>query len=221
MPARSPLTDLFLQDQLPSGFSFVPDTVQVNGTPFPAADPQLGFGLPDVRGGETITVSFQAKADALPVPNPAWNRADLRYAYTPVEGGIPIPFPVSTNEVPVLVLEAADLAVEKTAAPDPVDPGAPLTYTITISNAGPSPARDVTLTTPFPPEPGEESIERKLISMADIISGPLAEPKDRRGLLRPEYSLDGRPVMAALDWVPIHWGPGRGENGLRFSCGGW
>ena len=27
--------------------------------------------------------------------------------------------------------------------------------------------------------------------MADIISGPLAEPKDRRGLLRPEYSLDG------------------------------
>ena len=135
---QSPLTDLFLQDQFPSGFSFVPDTVQVNGTPVPAADPQLGFGLPDVRGGETITVSFQAKADALPVPNPAWNRADLRYAYTPVEGGIPIPFPVSTNEVPVLVLEAADLAVEKTAAPDPVDPGAPLTYTITISNAGPS-----------------------------------------------------------------------------------
>ena len=151
---QSPLTDLFLQDQLPSGFSFVPDTVQVNGTPFPAADPQLGFGLPDVRGGETITVSFQAKADALPVPNPAWNRADLRYAYTPVEGGIPIPFPVSTNEVPVLVLEAADLAVEKTAAPDPVDPGAPLTYTITISNAGPSPARDVTLTDPLPTRTG-------------------------------------------------------------------
>ncbi|MFQ9412303.1 MAG: hypothetical protein ACLR1T_16445 [Evtepia gabavorous] len=143
-----------MQDQLPSGFSFVPDTVQVNGTPVPAADPQLGFGLPDVRGGETITVSFQAKADALPVPNPAWNRADLRYAYTPVEGGIPIPFPVSTNEVPLLVLEAADLAVEKTAAPDPVDPGAPLTYTITISNAGPSPARDVTLTDPLPTRTG-------------------------------------------------------------------
>lgn len=90
----------------------------------------------------------------LPVPNPAWNRADLRYAYTPVEGGIPIPFPVSTNEVPVLVLEAADLAVEKTAAPDPVDPGAPLTYTITISNAGPSPAQDVTLTDPLPTRTG-------------------------------------------------------------------
>ena len=143
---QSPLTDLFLQDQFPSCFSFVPDTVQVNGTPVPAADPQLGFGLPDVRGGETITVSFQAKADALPVPNPAWNRADLRYAYTPVEGGIPIPFPVSTNEVPVLVLEAADLAVEKNAAP--------LTYTITISNAGPSPARDVTLTDPLPTRTG-------------------------------------------------------------------
>lgn len=33
--------------------------------------------------------------------------------------------------------------------------------------------------------------------MADIISGPLAEPKDRRGLLRPEYSLDG-----GLSWQP-------------------
>lgn len=33
--------------------------------------------------------------------------------------------------------------------------------------------------------------------MADIISGPLAEPKDRRGLLHPEYSLDG-----GLSWQP-------------------
>lgn len=33
--------------------------------------------------------------------------------------------------------------------------------------------------------------------MADIISGPPAEPKDRRGLLRPEYSLDG-----GLSWQP-------------------
>ncbi|HKC87065.1 MAG TPA: SBBP repeat-containing protein [Blastocatellia bacterium] len=45
---------------------------------------------------------------------------------------------------------AADLAVAMTAAPEPVLTGAPLTYTITITNAGDLPVTGVKLTDPLP-----------------------------------------------------------------------
>ncbi|MBV8518929.1 MAG: DUF11 domain-containing protein [Acidobacteria bacterium] len=44
----------------------------------------------------------------------------------------------------------ADLAVSKTATPDPVTPNADLTYTITVTNAGPSTATGVSLTDALP-----------------------------------------------------------------------
>ncbi len=49
-------------------------------------------------------------------------------------------------------INIADLSVTKTDYPDPVVAGTELTYTITISNAGPSDARNVTLTDTMPPE---------------------------------------------------------------------
>jgi uncharacterized repeat protein (TIGR01451 family) len=47
-------------------------------------------------------------------------------------------------------LASADLSVTGSAAPDPVTIGGNLTYTITITNAGPAPATNVTLTHTLP-----------------------------------------------------------------------
>jgi uncharacterized repeat protein (TIGR01451 family) len=44
----------------------------------------------------------------------------------------------------------ADLSITKTDSPDPVLAGAPLTYILTVSNAGPSEARDVRVTDTLP-----------------------------------------------------------------------
>jgi uncharacterized repeat protein (TIGR01451 family) len=44
----------------------------------------------------------------------------------------------------------ADLSVQKSDSPDPVVEGAPLTYTITVSNAGPDAVTGVTLTDELP-----------------------------------------------------------------------
>ena len=142
---QSPLTGVFFQDTVPNGLAFVPGSVTVNSAPAPAADPGPGFPLPDVPGGGTVTVSFSATVTQLPTPNPALNSANIRYEYTPVEGGIPGVFDVVSNIVPVAVGQSADLSVVKTAAPSPVDPGSTLTYTVTISNAGPSTAENVQL----------------------------------------------------------------------------
>ncbi|MBC8570189.1 DUF11 domain-containing protein [Zongyangia hominis] len=142
---ESPLTNVFFQDIVPNGLAFVPGSVTINEVSDTQADPDIGFPLPNVPGGETVTVSFSAMVTAIPAPNPALNSASIRYEYTPVEGGIPGVFHVVSNYVPVQVEELADLSVVKTASPSPVDPGSVLTYTVKISNAGPSDAENVEL----------------------------------------------------------------------------
>ena len=147
---ESPLTNVSFQDTVPNGMSFVSGSVEVNGTSVPAADPNAGFALPDVPGGETVTVTFEATADFVPPVNPTLNSAATSYSYTPVEGGIPGAYAVTSNEVPVLIGVSADISVVKIASPSSVKPGEVLTYTITVANAGPSPAENVILTDSIP-----------------------------------------------------------------------
>jgi uncharacterized repeat protein (TIGR01451 family) len=49
-----------------------------------------------------------------------------------------------------LVGSAADLVVSKTATPNPIDPNQPVTYTVTVTNNGPSTARSASLTDTLP-----------------------------------------------------------------------
>lgn len=147
---QSPLTNVSFQDTVPNGLSFVPGSVVVNTASNPQANPNIGFALPDVPGGGTVTVRFAATVDAIPTPNPALNRANINYSYSPVEGGIPGDFNVTSNEAPVQVGTLADLLVIKTARPSPVQPGETLTYTVTVANEGPSPAINAVLTDNIP-----------------------------------------------------------------------
>ena len=142
----NPLTDVFFRDLIPAGLDFVPGSVTVNGTSLPAANPDNGFTVPNIPGGGTTTVTFLAAAESVPAQNPTINQAVVTYSYTPVEGGIPAEFEVESNEVPVLISGTlADLSVTKTAS-STVQQGQVLTYTVTVSNDGPSAAENVVLT---------------------------------------------------------------------------
>lgn len=147
----SPLTDLFFQDTIPNGLSFVLGSVLINQVSFADANPNIGFALPDVQGGESVTVTFEARADFIPAVNPTINTAHIRYAYTPVIGGIPGIYDITTNEVAVTIQALADLAIQKTAFPNPVEPGTDITFEINITNLGPSSAENVILTDAIPP----------------------------------------------------------------------
>ncbi|RUT55598.1 fimbrial isopeptide formation D2 domain protein [Clostridium botulinum] len=149
----SPLTNVFFKDNIPNGLLFVAGSVIVNGVSEGSFDPNVGFTIPNIPGGSTATITFDAVVNAVPTPNPAINTATINYSYTPVEGGIENNFTVDSNTVPLEVRAVvADVGVIKTGSPNPVMSGETLTYTIDVSNLGPGDAQNVVLTDTIPPE---------------------------------------------------------------------
>ena len=147
---QSPLTDVVFEDALPGGLVFVPGSVVIDGVPDADADPMVGFALPDLDGGEAVTVIFEAVVENVPNPNPARNGATISYSYTPVPGGISNRYASPSNLVPLDVADAADLTLTKTAQPTIACPGATVTYTLAVANLGPYEAHGVTLSDPMP-----------------------------------------------------------------------
>jgi uncharacterized repeat protein (TIGR01451 family) len=58
--------------------------------------------------------------------------------------------PANDTSSLITTVETANLTVSKTASPEPVTAGAPLTYTITVGNSGPAPADGVSLSDDLP-----------------------------------------------------------------------
>ena len=51
-------TDLVFTDPIPTGTAFTAGSVKINGTSYPAYNPQTGFPLPDLAVGGAVTVEF-------------------------------------------------------------------------------------------------------------------------------------------------------------------
>lgn len=130
-------------DTLPAGFTFVAGST--TGT-LGASAPTVA--LPDVTwtgsfaipAGQSRTLVFQALAASTP-----GTYDNVVQATANQLGGVSTG-PTAT----VTVVPKADLSITKTDAPDPVMAGDNLTYTIVVSNAGPSPATGVTVTDTLP-----------------------------------------------------------------------
>ncbi len=98
---------------------------------------QLGIAVPGITVGQTIgrnveivgAVEIEVKDTAL--PNHTYT-ANIRISMSQSVGA------------------AADLAITKSASPNPVAPGGTLTYTLTITNNGPDHAREVLVTDLYP-----------------------------------------------------------------------
>jgi uncharacterized repeat protein (TIGR01451 family) len=125
-------------DTLAAGTSFVADSFTINGAAQPGADPVTGVLLGTVAVGATITVTFQARVDAIPAgPNPQLriNRARWTFNYASC-GGAPLFGSFETNSV-VTTVPLADLGIIEsfvgTAAA-----GTTVVYQIVVTNAGPN-----------------------------------------------------------------------------------
>ncbi len=150
----APADNLVLTNELPANMNLQPispDPADIQCRK-PAANrfvcDKTSSGDPiSLAGGATITITFVAKPTTTGV---ATNTTYVNFA-----GVDPSP---PKGVVTTTVKTLADLALSLTATPAQVDEGADLAYTARISNNGPSPASDVTLTLALDPNTTLQSI---------------------------------------------------------------
>ena len=56
-------SDILFTDPIPAGTTFVVGSVKINGTAYPAYNPQTGFPLPGLAVGQSATVEFDVTVD--------------------------------------------------------------------------------------------------------------------------------------------------------------
>ncbi|MGH9743195.1 MAG: hypothetical protein ACRD51_12700, partial [Candidatus Acidiferrum sp.] len=150
-----------------SGMATFTDTIP-SGTMFVSLSIPAGWNcgtLPAVGGTGTITCTIASLAANATANFPLVVKASLGDAPgSTITNTANINFPCSSasdpncanNSASTTVYVAsptqADVAITKTASPDPVDQGTNLTYTLQVTNNGPAAAQGVTVTDPIPVE---------------------------------------------------------------------
>jgi uncharacterized repeat protein (TIGR01451 family) len=135
-------TGASVTDPLPAGMTAVSAVASVGAC---GAGTTITCTFGDLAPGAIATVVVATTAPAaLPAPNPMLNTATVTSAATD-----PDPANNSATE-PTTVVGRADLSVVKSTAQASVVPGTLLTYTLTVSNNGPSAAEGVVVTDPPP-----------------------------------------------------------------------
>ncbi|MFD0669943.1 hypothetical protein [Cohnella sp. GCM10027633] len=143
-PASATLTD-----NIPAGTSFVPNSVLVNGTLLPGADPVSGIPVGPVDAGTTAYVMFSVVIDTLPSPQQLVNQATAAVVYTLPDGrgfnrtvlSNIVSFPVS----------APNAAIVKSTQSTAVSIGDEVLYSTTVTNTGISTITNILFTDPIPP----------------------------------------------------------------------
>ena len=113
----------------------------LNGSAFTPWNGNLGIGSLAAGTSAAVTIRGTVSPETL---GTLFNSASVNTT-------TPDPDPQNNDTTVVTPLEpSANLAVTKTGAPSPAVPGQLVTYTVTVSNAGPSNAADITVTDAVP-----------------------------------------------------------------------
>ncbi|MGN4558376.1 DUF7507 domain-containing protein [Bacillus cereus group sp. MYBK5-2] len=141
-------TNVSITDPIPTGTTFIPNSVTVNGTTQPGVTP-TNIPIGTVAAGQTSTVTFQVQVTSLPANGTITNEANITYTSQPN----PTEPPTTTTTTPPPTNTSVRTAIVnpiKTANPQIADIGDIITYTITLQNMGNIPATNVIVTDPIP-----------------------------------------------------------------------
>lgn len=128
-------TSLRFTDLLQSELSYVLGTVRINNVLYPALDPTLGFDLSDLAPNQTVTVTFDAKINSLPVPAYVTNTSQIQFSYKIDPSGT-ISTKTQTSNLVTTNVVLGKLNVVKTVDKAIATIGDILNYTITLTNVG-------------------------------------------------------------------------------------
>ncbi|MGE6309716.1 DUF7507 domain-containing protein [Bacillus cereus] len=140
---------IFFTDTIEDGTIFIPGSVIVNNTVLPAADPNIGFSIPNIASGQSTTITFQVSVTNLPTVNPTPNTANIVYDFIFNPDFAPIQKSTTSNTTFVQINDA-DIVSLKTVDLTSVTIGDILTYTTTLTNTGNTDATAVVFTDNIP-----------------------------------------------------------------------
>ncbi|SCC12579.1 DUF7507 domain-containing protein [Bacillus mycoides] len=140
---------IFFTDTIADGTVFIPGSVIVNNTVLPAADPNIGFSIPNIASGQSTTITFQVSVTNLPAVNPTPNTANIVYDFIFNPDFAPIQKSTTSNTTFVQINDA-DIVSLKTVDLTSVTIGDILTYTTTLTNTGNTDATAVVFTDNIP-----------------------------------------------------------------------
>lgn len=142
-------TNVSFLDPIPSGTTFVANSVIINGTPQPGLNPTTGFPLANIPVGGMVTVTFQVTITSVPpnrvLPNNANVTADFQVS--PLQPPITV---VTISNIVVTRVNVGSLNVIKSVNTTQAGVGDTLTYTIRIQNTGTVPATNIIFQDPIP-----------------------------------------------------------------------
>ncbi|MED0996910.1 cell surface protein [Bacillus mobilis] len=140
---------IFFTDTIEDGTVFIPGSVTVNNTVLPAADPNIGFSIPNIASGQATTITFQVSVTNLPAVNPTPNTANIVYDFIFNPDFAPIQKSTTSNTTFVQINDA-DIVSLKTVDLTSVTIGDILTYTTTLTNIGNADATALVFTDNIP-----------------------------------------------------------------------
>ncbi|ANE48162.1 hypothetical protein SY83_19800 [Paenibacillus swuensis] len=128
-------TAVELFDNIEENTVFVPQSVVVNGTPQPLADPTLGVTLGTIPPGGTVTVSFRVRLISFPVPSEIQNQSLVSFTFQPTPDSKPISTFVPSNIITIPAFHPI-VTIEKSADRTNALVGDTVTYTLIVRNTG-------------------------------------------------------------------------------------
>ncbi|MDI4645943.1 DUF7507 domain-containing protein [Cohnella hashimotonis] len=137
-----PVTNVILTDPVPTGASFVPGSLTINGVSSPSANPFAGVPLGTVSPGSPVTVVFRATVVSLPNPAQLSNQATVGFTSGAFQS-------TSASAPAVTAVFQAALSMAKTASATQTTVGDTFTYFITVANSG-NTAAQTTITDVLP-----------------------------------------------------------------------
>ncbi|WP_342570795.1 hypothetical protein MKY85_22535 [Paenibacillus sp. FSL R5-0749] len=159
------VNDILFTDSISAGSELVPDSVTLNGTVIPGADPSVGINVGSIPGNSQVIITFQVSVTDLPVPlpNPFYltDQATIQFTVgtTTLE---------NLSNIVTIPVYSPIINIEKSASESIAVVGDTITYSLLITNTGNLNA-DVILFDPLPP--GETFVQNSVFINGNRWSG--------------------------------------------------
>ncbi len=137
-----------LSDTIPTGTTFVANSVIVQGSLAPGADPALGIPLGVIASGSSLSVIFSVVITTLPPSQQLQNYASISSTYI-LPDGRTFNGTISSNTNQISVSSPNVLVTKSSIATDAVV-GDTITYQVSITNSGIANISNVVLSDPIP-----------------------------------------------------------------------